>query len=90
MPGHWVERQRSTRFNLRLDSPQMHMPYTLCRSFTLYGIHAGQKTELLKVQDNRQRAWHIPVEQMFDSLVLIPETVWVDGDKIPVISFDFA
>ena len=90
LPGHWVERQRSTRFNLRLDSPQMHMPYTLCRSFTLYGICGGEKKALLKVEDNRQRAWHIPVEQVFDGLVLIPETVWGDGDRIPVISFDFA
>ena len=90
LPGHWVERQRSTRrFGLRLDTPQMHMPYTLCRSFTLYGIRNGQKRSLLKVEDNRQRAWHIPVEQVFDSLILVPETVWGDGDKIPVISFDF-
>ena len=89
LPGHWVERQRSTRFNLRLDSPQMHMPHTLCRSFTLYGLRNGQQTELLKVEDNRRRAWHIPVEQPFDSLVLIPKTVWGDGNSIPVISFDF-
>ena len=89
LPGHWVERRRSTRFNLRLDSPQMHMPCTLCRSFTLYGVRDGQRTELLKVEDNRRRAWHISVDQVFDSLTLIPETVWGEGNRIPVISFDF-
>ena len=90
LEGHWVERQRCTRrFALRLDTPQMHMPYTLCRSFSLFGVRDGQRTELLKVEDNRRRAWHIPVEQVFDSLILIPETLWGEGDRIPVTSFDF-
>ena len=89
LPGHWVERQRSTRFNLRLDSPQMHMPYTLCRSFTLYGSRGGQQTELLKVEDNRKRAWHIPVDQVFDSLILVPDNTWGESAAIPVVSFDF-
>ena len=89
LPGHWVERQRSTRFNLRLDSPQMHMPHTLCRNFTLYGLRNGQQTELLKVEDNRKRAWHVSVDQIFDGLILVPENTWGDSAEIPVVSFDF-
>jgi len=89
LPGHWVERQRSTRFNLRLDSPQMHMPYTLCRNFTLYGLRKGLRTELLKVEDNRKRAWHVSIDQIFDGLILVPENTWGDSTEIPVVSFDF-
>ena len=89
LPGHRVDRQRCTRFSLRLDSPQMHMPDTLCKDFRLFGLRGGERIELLSVTDNRKRAWHIPVEQELDGLILVPQNTWGDWEKIPVISFDF-
>lgn len=35
LPGEEVEQSRPTRCSTLLDSPQMHMPSPLCRSFTL-------------------------------------------------------
>ena len=88
LPGGQCERTHSTRANVRLDSPQMCMPKTLCREFVLAGERDGERTELLHVTDNRKRAYHLKVDGAFDALVLIPLDKWGDGD-IPVISFDF-
>lgn len=89
LPGSHCERTHSTRANHRLDSPQMHMPKTLCKDFKLIGLRKGEQQLLLEVKDNRKRAYHLPVDQQLDSLVLIPESGWGNGEKIPVISFDF-
>lgn len=89
LPGGECERNHTTRANQLLDSPHMHMPKTLCRSFCLTGERNGIKTELLNVKDNRKRSYHILVNQVFDKLTLIPESSWGNTEKIPVISFDF-
>lgn len=89
LPGSDCERMHSTRANNRLDSPQMCMPKTLCREFSLVGELTGKKTELLHIMDNRKRAYHLNVNEKFDKLILIPLGGWGDDDKIPVISFDF-
>lgn len=89
IPGGWCEQSHSMRANRTLKSPQMHMPKTLCKDFTLIGELDGKCTELLKVTNNRKRAYHIETGQIFDKLILVPESSWGDGDKIPVISFDF-
>ena len=68
----------------------MHMPTTLCREFVLYGECRGERTELLRVSDNRKRAYHLNLGKTFDRLVLVPQKSWgEDSDQIPVISFDF-
>jgi hypothetical protein len=47
LPGDGVERGHSMRANIKPDSPVMHMPYTLCRSFTVYIKNGdGDITEL--------------------------------------------
>ncbi len=89
LPGGWCERTHSTRLNQLLDSPQMHMPKTLCRNFKLIGELNGTQTELLSVTDNRKRSYHLDVNQIFDKLILIPENNWGGLDTTPVISFDF-
>lgn len=90
LPGSHCERIHSTRSNRRLDSPQMHMPTTLCRSFVLYGMLGEEKVELLRVEENRKRAYHLEPNRRFDRLVLIPERGWGTPDApIPLISFDF-
>lgn len=90
LPGGWCERIHSTRANRPLNCPQMHMPKTLCKDFKLMGLRNGEQHLLLEVKDNRKRAYHLPVDQMLDGLILIPESGWGDDGKIPVISFDFA
>jgi len=89
LPGSHCERSHSTRANQRLDSPQMHMPKTLCKAFRVIGEQKGEKQVLLEVTNNRKRAYHMQVDQVFDKLTLIPISGWDDSESIPVISFDF-
>ena len=88
--GNWVDRMHNTRLLKRLDSPDLHMPATLCRAFKLLGKKGNEETTLLYVTDNRKRAYDLCVEGEFESLTLIPLALWGEGEKIPVISFDFA
>lgn len=91
LPGSQCERIHTTRANRRIDSPQMHMPRTLVRAFTLYGEREGKRKVLLHVTDNRRRAYHHPVDGVFDTLILVPEDVWCENaQNAPLISFDFA
>lgn len=89
LPGSHCERTHSTRANQRLDSPQMHMPKTLCKAFRVIGERKGEKQVLLEVTDNRKRAYHVQVDRALDKLTLIPISGWDDSESIPVISFDF-
>lgn len=90
LPGSECERGHGTRANRRLDSPVMHMPTTLCRAFTLYGERDGVREVILSVENNRRRAYHIPVGKALDSLILVPEGRWEENAAaVPLISFDF-
>lgn len=89
LPGSECERMHNTRSNERLDSPVMHMPKTLCRSFRLVGKCDGKTYTLLDVTDNRKRAWHLRLNRKFDELILVPLSSWGNEDYIRVISFDF-
>lgn len=86
--GTEVERKRSTRSNYRLDSPQLRMPLNLCKEFRLLGELNGVAQEILHVTNNRKRCYHLPLDQTFDKLTLIPISSW-GGEKIDLISFDF-
>ena len=89
LPGGVCERTHSTRANRTLNSPQMHMPTTLCKEFSIWGEYEGARIPLLEVKDNRKRAYHRPVGQMLDKLILLPLSTWGDSEEIPVVSFDF-
>ena len=89
LPGGRVESRHITRANVRLDAPVMHMPKTLCREFTLIGEKDGERVELLKVENNRKRAYDIKIEKELDKLILIPESTWGESCAVSVISFDF-
>lgn len=89
LDGHWCERRRSMRAVRRLDSPQLHMPKTLCKEFELIGKRNGESISLLQVKENRKRSYHISINAIFDELVLIPKSAWSENKDIPVISFDF-
>ena len=89
LPGSECERTHPTRANTRLDSPVMHMPLTLCSEFVLYGELAGKREELLHIENNRKRAYHIDLNGRFDRLILVPLSSWGNEDNVKVISFDF-
>ena len=89
LPGQGVEKERPTRANIRLDSPQLWMPLPLCREFRLLGQLKGETVELMHITDNRKRSYHIPVDKTLDKLTLIPVDSW-GNEKISLISFDFA
>ena len=89
LPGGRCERTHSMRASQLLDSPQFYVPKTLCRDFKLVGTCNGEKKELLCVTDNRKRSYHLCVNERFDSLSLIPLRGWGEGERIPIISFDF-
>lgn len=89
LPGGWCEQGHSTRANILLDSPIMHMPTTLCRDFVLVGSLGGVDEVILSVSDNRRRAYHVEPGRKFDKLTLIPTASWGEGETLPLISFDF-
>lgn len=88
LDGSEVDRKRSTRSNLRLDAPQLHMPLTLCREFILIGELEGKQVTLLHVTDNHKRCYHISPNAYFDKLILIPVSSW-GNNTLDLISFDF-
>lgn len=90
LDGTWVERRRSTRAMRRLDSPQLHMPTTLCKEFELIGKRNGESVCLLQIEENRKRSYHIPIHAIFDELILIPKSTWGNNKEVSVISFDFS
>ncbi|MBE6651066.1 MAG: FAD-dependent oxidoreductase [Ruminococcaceae bacterium] len=89
LPGDNCERMHATRSNILLDSPQVYMPKTLCREYTLYGELEGKREILAEVQDNRCRFLHLVTEREFDKLILLPTATWGDGNTVDIISFDF-
>ena len=89
LDGTEVERCRSTRAMRRLDSPKLHMPKTLCKEFELMGKRNGESICLLRIEKNRKRSYHIPVNEVLDELILLPKSSWGETANVPVISFDF-
>ena len=89
LPGDHCERMHATRSNILLDSPQVYMPKTLCREYTLYGELEGNREILAEVQDNRCRFLHLVTEREFDKLILLPTASWGDDNTVDIISFDF-
>ena len=88
LAGSETERTQPTRANHRLDSPQQHLPMTLCREFLLTGRLDGAAVELLRVDDNRKRCYHLPVGRRLDELRLTLVSAWGERE-IPLLSFDF-
>jgi len=89
LPGHWVEGKRDMRANVMLDSPQMHMPTTLCREFYVEVETESGVKKILHVEDNRKRAYHLELWETVKSIALIPMANWGGNDCTKVISFDF-
>ena len=54
----------------------------------LHKTEEGEK-ELLAVEDNRKRAYHLELEGKYKKLTLIPLSSWGETEEIPIVSFDF-
>lgn len=89
LPGDAVERGHSMRANVKPDSPVMHMPKTLCRSFSVetFGEN-GEMTSDTLFSDNRKRLVLIPVNKKIASVRLILHSDWGGNEKINIFSFD--
>lgn len=89
LPGDTVERLHSMRANVKPDSPVMHMPKTLCRSFRVEVF--GEKGELINdimTEENRKRLVLISIHKKITSIRLTVLSEWGDGDKINIFAFD--
>jgi len=91
LPGGRCERKQATRANVLLDSPEMHLPTTLCRAFELTARAADGEITILKVNNNIKRAYHVelPSGTIVSSLKLKMTANWGGGDQTNLISFDF-
>ncbi|MBO5295235.1 MAG: FAD-dependent oxidoreductase [Clostridia bacterium] len=89
LPGDWCERGHVTRANVLLDSPQMHLPKTLCKSFRLTAVTEQEESEILSVDINRQRAYHVSVAYPITALRLTILENWGNTENTNLISFDF-
>lgn len=90
MPGQHTERTHSMRANVRLDAPQFGMPATLCRTFELWAEKEDGNTELiLQADDNRRRAYDVPVNATVRALRLVMVRNWGNTDQTNLFSFDF-
>ncbi|MBQ8141231.1 MAG: FAD-dependent oxidoreductase [Clostridia bacterium] len=89
LPGDFCERGHVTRANVLLDSPQMYPPKTLCKSFTLAVTTESGEKELLAVDINRNRSYHLPISEPVSSIRLTMNENWGGTDKTALISFDF-
>ena len=89
LPGDWCEQGHVTRANVLLDSPQMHIPTTLCKSFCLSAITDAGEVELLCVKNKIKRSYHVPVNARMIGLRLRMTDNWGDLPKTNLVSFDF-
>ena len=88
LPGDECERLHATRCNIRLDSPVMTMPKTLCKNFTLE-IETKNGKIIKCVEYNRKRAYHIEVNDTVKEIRLAPSENWGNTDETAIFSFDF-
>lgn len=87
--GDNCEKYHSMRCNVRLDSPVMNMPKTLCKDFILKITSDNGEEILLDISDNRKRAYHVEVKRKISKISLVVKSNWGEDDKTKVISFDF-
>lgn len=87
----WCEKNHVTRANVLLNSPTMHMPKTLCKSFTLTAKTEDGTVTLLSNENNIKRAYHVDSldDMKISEITLTVGSNWGDFDTTSVVSFDF-
>lgn len=90
LPGGKCERTHATRANVLLDSPQMHMPLTLCKAFELTAVTKEGEITLISTDCNIKRAHHITLGgKEIAALKLKVISNWGKTGKTNIVSFDF-
>lgn len=89
LPGGQCERTHVTRANVLLDSPQMYMPKTLCKAFRLCVVTPNGETEVLHIESNRKRAYHVTLSEPILAIRLTMTENWGGTDQTNLLSFDF-
>ncbi len=84
LAGDKTERTHSMRANVRLDSPLVSLPKTLCREFAV----SSEGRLLCHVTDNRKRCIRIPVERRVRDVRLTVLSNWGETGKTRVLAFD--
>lgn len=87
--GRHPERITVTRANVLLDSPQMYVPKTLAKRFTLTALTNDGEIELLSANQNIKRSYHIKPDMPIIALRLTVFENWGGTDETSVFSFDF-
>ena len=89
LPGDAMERSHITRANVPLNAPQMRMPLTLCREFTLTAVKKDGQTETLaRVENNRKRSYHFKLSGRYQNVSLCVISNWGGTEKTRVFSYD--
>lgn len=89
LPGDECERTHATRCNILSNSPVMHMPSTLCRSFKLETVDECGTSNTFEILCSKKRAYDILVNKKLKSLSLTPLSNWGNSEHTDVFSFDF-
>lgn len=89
LPGDACEKQHAMRCNLLPDSPVMHLPTTLCRSYHVEAVLADGSVKSLKTEtDNHRRLVLIPVSEEVTEIRFTGEAVHEGGTEIRLFSFE--
>ncbi len=84
LEGDQTERTHSMRANVRLDSPMVFLPKTLCREFQV--VSDGEV--LCHVDNNRKRCVRIPVKRKVRDVRLRVISNWGETEETRVLAFD--
>ena len=90
LDGSPCERTHSMRANIPLNAPILHLPTTLVSDFRIFGELDGVREEIISVEENRKRYYHLIVRKTYDTLILVPIKGRGEEGTVPVISFDFS
>lgn len=91
LPGDYVERCRSMRANRKKESPTVHLPKTLLKSYKLTAVTAsGEKLMIAETDNNILGCINYPVpENQYTSISFVPVETWGDNDtEVCIFSFD--
>lgn len=89
LPGDGCERQHTMRCNLLPDSPVMHLPTTLCKSYRVEAELADGSIKVLKTeQNNLRRLVKIPVCDKVLAIRLICDQIHEGGETVRLFSFE--
>ena len=89
LPGDHVERNHTMRANLLPTAPIMHLPTTLCKSYTVEAVcEDGSVIRLAEETNNLRRLVIIPVGTSVSTIRFVGQDVHESGGEIRLFSFE--